>query len=124
MKHTRLEAVILLALLAFSLTACGGKSLKGKWESKTLISYDFTSKKEYSMDLDIMFTVVKIRGTYRVQKDTLYTTAEQISYDSGSTWTENPGELVPREERASKLVLTDDDNITIDGMKYTRSKEK
>ena len=114
----------LILICAVSLLICSCKKenkLLGKWTaSNNVSSYEFEDS-DYRLNIDIMFTTICIKGTYRIEGEKFFTTAKQTSYDNGQSWSKNKGELIPKEEYEGKIQFNDDGTITIDGLVYTKS---
>ncbi len=124
-NYKRLFRHVCLFLICASslfLSSCKKENrLLGKWTaSNGVSSYEFGDA-DYRLDIDIMFTTICIKGTYRIDGERFFTTAKQTSYDKGETWSKNKGELIPKEEYEGKLQFNDDGTITIDGLVYTKS---
>ena len=120
-----------LTLLFFCLSCIGigifsscsnGPKLEGMWESSTAVSYEFT-KSTYTMKVNILFAVAKISGPYRIDGDSLFVTAEKISFDDGKTWTKNNGEIFSTDEQILPLTFNSDGTISISNMVYTKAKK-
>jgi len=121
-RYVRYAGLILICALSLSLSACKKENrLLGKWTaSNNVSSYEFEDS-DYKLNIDIMFTTICIKGTYRIEGEQFFTTAKQTSYDNGKTWAKNKGELIPKEEYEGKIQFNDDGTITIDGLVYTKS---
>ena len=121
-RFFKYAGLILICTSALSICSCKKENkLLGKWTaSNNVSSYEFEDS-DYKLNIDIMFTTICIKGTYRLDGEKFYTTAKQTSYDNGQSWAKNKGELIPKEEYEGKLQFNDDGTITIDGLVYTRS---
>ena len=121
-RFFKYAGLILICASALSICSCKKENkLLGKWTaSNNVSSYEFEDS-DYKLNIDIMFTTICIKGTYRLDGEKFYTTAKQTSYDNGQSWAKNKGELIPKEEYEGKLQFNDDCTITIDGLVYTRS---
>ena len=113
---------IIICAASLFLSSCKKENrLAGKWTaSNNVSSYEFQDS-DYRLNIDIMFTTICIKGTYRIDGDKFFTTAKQTSYDNGQTWSKNKGELIPKDEYEGKIQFNDDGTITIDGLVYTKS---
>ena len=121
-RFFKYAGLILICASALSICSCKKENkLLGKWTASNNVScYEFEDS-DYKLNIDIMFTTICIKGTYRLEGEQFFTTAKQTSYDNGKTWAKNKGELIPKEEYEGKLKFNDDGTITIDGLVYTRS---
>ncbi|MBP5359791.1 MAG: hypothetical protein J6Y69_11500 [Treponema sp.] len=121
-RYVRYAGLIHICALSLSLSACKKENrLLGKWTASNNVSiYEF-EESEYRLNIEIMFTTICIKGTYRIEGDKFLTTAKQTSYDNGQSWSKNKGELIPKEEYEGKIQFNDDGTITIDGLVYTKS---
>ena len=75
------------------------------------------------MKVNILFAVAKISGPYRIDGDSLFVTAEKISFDDGKTWTKNNGEIFSTDEQILPLTVNSDGTISISNMVYTKAKK-
>ena len=121
-RFFKYAGLILICASALSICSCKKENkLLGKWTaSNNVSSYEFEDS-DYKLNIDIMFTTICIKGTYRIEGEQFFTTAKQTSYDKGQTWSKNKGELIPKDEYEGKIQLNDDGTITIDGLVYTKS---
>lgn len=111
---------LFLSIGIFCTSCSDGKKIVGHWESPTTVSYDFDNSL-YTMKVNIIFTVAKISGPYRISGDSIYMTAEKISFDDGQTWNENDGEIFPREEQIQPFAFNDDGTISISNVVYKKN---
>ena len=121
-RYVRYAGLILICAIPLFLCSCKKENrLVGKWTaSNNVSSYEF-EESDYKLNIDIMFTTICIKGTYRIEGDKFFTTAKQTSYDNGQSWSKNKGELIPKDEYEGKIQFNDDGKITIDGLVYTKS---
>ncbi len=120
-KFLKQFVLILIVFISLSFISCKNDYLAGRWESSSAVSYEF-NKKTYVREVNILFTVAKISGSYRIDGDKIYTTAERISFDDGETWRENNGEIFPVEEQSAPFVKNSNESILISNVGYKKVK--
>ena len=121
MKKKLKAFLILSGICVGFLTSCAkGRSIEGRWKNASNGAIEF-SNGLYTMETNIIFTVAKTRGPYRISNDSIYLTAEKISFDDGNSWNENDGSIFPVKEQILPFKFNPDETISISNLTYKKA---